>query len=47
MSEFFLTRMGQRFYMADVPRIAKALERIAAALEKIINKDEEPKKEGD
>lgn len=33
MSEFFLTRMGSTFYEGSVPRIAKALERIAAALE--------------
>jgi hypothetical protein len=26
MADFFLTRMGQKFYMADVPRIAAALE---------------------
>ncbi len=31
--QFFQTRMGTRFYEADVPRIATALERIAAALE--------------
>jgi hypothetical protein len=31
--QFFQTRMGTRFYEADVPRIANALERIAAALE--------------
>ncbi len=33
MADFFQTRMGQKFYEADVPRIAKALERIADALE--------------
>ena len=31
--EFFQTRMGQKFYEADVPRMIKALERIADALE--------------
>jgi hypothetical protein len=31
--EFFQTRMGKKFYDADVPRITKALERIADALE--------------
>lgn len=30
--EFFQTRMGQRFYEVDVPRIVSALERIAEAL---------------
>ncbi|UCC72021.1 MAG: hypothetical protein JSV86_16885 [Gemmatimonadota bacterium] len=32
--EFWQTRMGHKFYQADVPRIAKALERIADALER-------------
>lgn len=31
--EFFQTMMGRKFYDADVPRIANALERIATALE--------------
>ena len=30
---FFQTRMGHTFYNATMPRIAKALERIAEALE--------------
>ena len=34
MSEFYQTLMGRKFYDADVPRIVKALERIATALEK-------------
>ncbi|MAH47084.1 hypothetical protein CMI37_14750 [Candidatus Pacearchaeota archaeon] len=34
MSEFYQTLMGRKFYEADVPRIVKALERIAEALEK-------------
>lgn len=34
MVQFFETRMGQKFYTSDVPRIATALERIATALEK-------------
>jgi len=33
VSEFFQTIMGRQFYEGAVPRIAKALERIAAALE--------------
>jgi hypothetical protein len=33
MSEFFHTRMGQTFYDSTMPRIAKALEQIAAKLE--------------
>jgi len=32
--EFFQTVMGHRFYEGDVPRLVKALERIADALEK-------------
>ena len=32
--QFFQTMMGRRFYESDVPRIAKALERIATELEK-------------
>jgi len=31
--EFFQTMMGRKFYEADVPRVASALERIAAAME--------------
>jgi hypothetical protein len=32
--EFFQTMMGRKFYEADVPRIAKGLERLIAAIEK-------------
>ena len=35
--EFFQTHMGRKFYEADVPRIANALERIATALEVLAN----------
>ena len=35
--EFFQTHMGRKFYEADVPRIAKSLESIAASLEKLAN----------
>ena len=38
--EFFQTRMGQAFYEGTMPRIAKALERIADALEKRLLRDE-------
>lgn len=31
--EFFQTRMGQKFYEYDVPRLAEALERLADQLE--------------
>lgn len=40
--EFFQTRMGQSFYEGRVPAIAKALERIASALEKVVSQDVEP-----
>lgn len=33
MPEFFQTGMGQKFFEGTVPRIVKALERIADALE--------------
>ena len=33
MPDFYLTKMGQKFYNSDVPKIAKSLERIADALE--------------
>ena len=33
MIDFYQTRMGQKFYESDVPRIAKALERIADKLD--------------
>jgi hypothetical protein len=32
--EFFQTIMGRKFYEADVPRIAKALENIAVELKR-------------
>lgn len=34
MSDFFQTRMGQIFFEGTMPRIAKALERIANAMER-------------
>ena len=34
MVEFFQTRMGQIFYEGTVPRMVRALERIANALER-------------
>jgi len=33
-ADFFQTRMGQKFYTSDVPRIAKALEDIAEELKR-------------
>ncbi len=33
MSELHNTLMGRKFYESDIPRIVKALERIATALE--------------
>ena len=40
MSEFYQTLMGRKFYDADVPRIVKALERIATALENQVDIEE-------
>ena len=37
MIEFHNTGYGRKFYEADIPRIVKALERIADALEKLDN----------
>ena len=34
VTEFFLTRMGQRFYEGTMPSIMRSLERIATELEK-------------
>lgn len=45
MSDFYKTRMGTRFYEADVPRIAKALERIADALEASADSPKEVERE--
>jgi len=33
--QFFRTMMGRKFYEADVPRLVRALERIAIVLEKM------------
>jgi hypothetical protein len=33
--QFFETGMGRKFYEGTLPKIAKALERIAAALERL------------
>jgi len=40
MNEFHNTLMGRKFYEADVPRIVKALERIATALENQVDIEE-------
>ena len=34
--EFFMTRMGQRFYEATMPKIADQLERLNANLEALL-----------
>jgi Skp family chaperone for outer membrane proteins len=36
MSEFFRTRMGQRFYEATMPKIADQLERLNANIEALV-----------
>jgi hypothetical protein len=35
MTEFFETRMGVRFYEHTVPSLVSAIERLAAAMERI------------
>lgn len=35
MAQFHETVMGHRFYEADIPRMVKALERLAAAVERL------------
>jgi hypothetical protein len=35
MTEFFQTRMGQRFYEHTVPSLVSAIERLAAAVERM------------
>lgn len=34
MREFYMTRMGHKFYEVTLPRIAKALEEIADSIKK-------------
>lgn len=36
MSEFFRTRMGQRFYEATMPKIADQLERLNINIEALV-----------
>jgi hypothetical protein len=36
MSEFFKTRMGQRFYEATMPKIADQLERLNTNIEALV-----------
>jgi hypothetical protein len=42
MPEFHETKMGAAFYQGTMPRIARALERIADALEKDKVEEERP-----
>jgi len=42
-AELHETMMGQKFYNHDIPQIVKALNRIADALDKIAEKEEEAK----
>ena len=43
--EFFQTVMGKRFFEGQVPKLIKALERIADALEDIAEQKESKDKE--
>lgn len=38
--QFFQTKMGMKFFNADVPRLIRALERIADQLEKEPSNDD-------
>lgn len=40
-AEFFQTRMGKKFYEADVPRLANALEQIAKEMKRANDMKEE------
>lgn len=46
MLQFFTTVMGKQFFESSVPRIAKALERIANALELLEKQEKRKKKTG-
>lgn len=41
MVDFFQTRMGAKFFNADLPRLIKALERIATQLEERSQADDD------
>lgn len=43
--EFFQTGMGRKFYEADVPELIKAINRLAAAVEKSNSLAEDGKKD--
>jgi len=43
MPQLHETPMGRKFFESDIPKISKALTRIADALEKIANSKEELK----
>ena len=40
MSEFYKTSMGHKFYEADVPRLSRALEKIAGLLESLNERED-------
>ena len=44
---FHATRMGQKFYEHTLPRLVEQLERIAAALEKLAERDGDEGVSGD
>lgn len=41
MTQFFQTRMGAKFFQADIPRLIEALERIAKQLEQRSQADDD------
>ena len=40
MPEFFKTRMGHKFYEADIPRLTSVLEKIASQLQSLNEREE-------
>jgi len=40
MPEFFKTRMGHKFYGADIPRLTSVLEKIASQLQSLNEREE-------
>jgi DNA repair ATPase RecN len=40
MPEFFKTRMGHKFYEADIPRLTSVLEKIANQLQSLNEREE-------
>jgi len=46
-TQFFQTLMGRKFFEADVPRLVRAVERIADALEQLSQQPKQNEKKED